>query len=137
MNDATHPEGQVLQAYHDGELEASAAADVAEHCRNCESCRAELDQLRELGRMLAGVETPEMSRSVWQNLQRGREREVRIKPLFAMAACAAGIVLGVLMGPLQLGESTAADELTGTETLNVWNAEATSSLLGVYESGLE
>jgi len=137
MSENRHPEGHILQAYHDGELEASAAARVAEHCRSCESCRAELESLGELGRLLTATVAPEMSGSVWPRLRQSQTRQIPLKPVFAVAACAAGIVLGVLMGPLQFSDDSATTEVAWTENLNLWNTDSTSSLLGVYESGLE
>ena len=40
------------------------------------------------------------------------------------------------MGALQLGES-AVEESAWSEGLSLWSSESNSSLLGVYESGLE
>lgn len=137
MNDSNHPAGHVLQAYHDGELDATAAADVSAHCKDCATCRAELAELDDVGRMLAGAPTPELPRSVWPRVRPERQRESRLRPTFVLAsiaACAAGIVMGILWGPIQFSAEETGTDLAWSETVTVWNGDATSPLLAVYES---
>ncbi len=134
MSDSNHPAGHVLQAYRDGELDGPAGAEVAAHCEGCADCRRDLTELEHVGRLLAGDPTPELPRTVWHRVRPGRAREYRFKPAFAFAACAAGVVLGVLLGPIQFGADEINPEVALSETVTVWNGEATSSLLGIYQS---
>lgn len=137
MSDTEHPAGHVLQAYNDGELNQSEAAEVAEHCEHCAICRAELGELERMGTLLADVPAPELPRSVWPSVKPGIEQESRLRPSLAVAACAAGIVLGVLMGPIRFSAEKTVDETEWSETVTVWNEEASVSLLDVYQAGQE
>lgn len=137
MNEKNHPAGHVLQAYHDGELPADEAAAVTAHCADCPTCRAELAELATLAGLLAASPAPELPRTVWHRVRPGREREKRLRPAFGLAACAAGIALGFLVGPIEFeAEETAAEE-TWSESLTVWSGQASTSLLDVYQSGQE
>ena len=139
MTAIKHPAGHVLQAFHDGELETSAATGVEAHCKQCEVCRAELADLELAEQLLASVPTPELPRTVWHRVQPGREqeRELRFKPAFGIAACAAGIILGVLLGPIQLSTEKAGSDPAWSETVTLWYGDTTSSLLAVYQTGQE
>ncbi len=137
MSNTKHPVGHVLQAYHDGELDASAAAAVADHCEHCAACSAELAELEQLGQLLASTPTPELSRTVWHRVRPGRVRRSRLRPALAFAACAAGVIVGILLGPIRFDAQVTGTELAWSETATVWNNDATSSLLTVYQSGQE
>ena len=134
-----HPAGHVLQDFHDGELETSAATGVEAHCKQCEVCRAELADLGRTEQLLASVPAPELPRTVWHRVRPGREqeRELRFKPAFGIAACAAGIILGVLLGPIQFGAEKAGSDLAWSKTVTLWDGGTTSSLLAVYQTGQE
>lgn len=134
MNDMKHPAGHVLQTYHDGELDSSTAMNVSAHCEGCAACRAELAALQRMGQLLADVPAPELPHSVWHRVRPGQARESRFRPAFAIAACAAGIVLGVLLGPIQFSAEETGTDLAWSETVTVWNGDATAPLLAVYES---
>jgi len=137
MTDSTHPAGHILQALHDGELDPSLVAGVESHCAECEACRAELADLERMEQLLAASPVPELPRTVWHRVQPGRRRDSRLKPVFAVAACAAGIILGVLLGPVQFTPEETGTEVAWSETATVWDGSATSSLLGVYLTGQE
>ncbi len=137
MSESNHPAGHVLQAYHDGELDPASEREVAAHCELCASCRAELAELEHVVQFLAGAQAPELPSSVWQRVQPGRTRESRLKPGFAVAACAAGVVLGLLLGPIQFSAQETSSELAWSESVTAWNGEATSPLLAVYQSEQE
>lgn len=133
MTDSTHPAGHVLQAFHDGELESTTVAEVAAHCEKCEACRAELDDLERVQQMLAASPAPELPRTVWHRVRPGQHNEPRFKPAFGIAACAVGIALGILLGPLEFnGENTATD-LAWSESVTVWDSGASASLLNVFQ----
>lgn len=133
MTATKHPAGHVLQAFFDDELSPTDAAGVADHCRNCEHCQTELTDLEQMGRLLAGAAVPELPRTVWHRVRPGRAPETRFKPVFAFAACAVGIVLGVLLGPIQFSAEQTGTELAWSETATIWNTSSTSSLLNVYQ----
>ena len=133
MSDTKHPAGHVLQAYFDAELDEPTAAGVQAHCEQCPACRKELAELEQVGRLLAGVPAPELPRTVWHRVRPGHERESRFKPAFGFAACAAGIVLGILMGPLKFNAEQADTELAWSETVTVWDSGASASLLNVFQ----
>jgi anti-sigma factor RsiW len=137
MNVQQHPPGHVLQAYHHDELDPSTAAEVAAHCEGCATCREELTELEQMERLLAGDPTPELPRTVWHRVRPDRTREPRFKPIFAVAACAAGVILGVLIGPLSFALDESSPESAWSETMSVWSGEATVPLLGVFQSGQE
>jgi len=135
MTDSKHPAGHVLQAFHDGELGSSEATSVAAHCEHCEHCQAELADLERMGRMLASDPAPELPRSAWPRVRPGRGRESRLRPVFVFTACAVGIILGILLGPIRFSAEETGTELARSEAVTVWIGGATSSLLSVYQSG--
>jgi anti-sigma factor RsiW len=134
MTDKMHPAGHMLQAFHDGELDPTVAADVERHCDQCEACKEELVDLERTEQLLAGSSIPELPHSVWHQVRLGRDRDSRFRPALGIAACAAGIVLGVLLGPVRFTAEETGAELAWLETATVWNGGATSSLLAVYET---
>lgn len=135
MTESTHPAGHILQAFHDGELDAVPAAGVEAHCEKCAACRAELADLKIMGQMLAASPAPELPRTVWHRVRPGRPREPRFKPAFGIAAGAVGIILGLLLGPVQFNGDKAGTNLTLSETVDLWDGGATSPLLAVYQTG--
>ena len=137
MTKLEHPDGLALQAYHDGELEAPAAAVVADHCAKCAVCRAELDELSSVGRLLAEAPAPALRRPVWPRVRPGRAQESRLRPVLGLAACAAGIVAGVLLGPIRFQTEDVDSDVTWTGSMAVWSGNATSPLLAVYQSEQE
>jgi hypothetical protein len=50
-----------LGAYHDGELDSPAAAEMERHVGGCASCQAELSRLRGLSRLMGGWQPPQPS----------------------------------------------------------------------------
>ncbi len=134
MTDSTHPAGHILQAFHDGELDSSLVADVESHCKKCEACRAELADLERMEQMLAASPAPELPRTIWHRVRPGRPSEPRFKPAFGIAACALGIILGLLLGPVQFNSDKAGSDLALSETVNLWDGGTTSPLLAVYQT---
>jgi len=90
-----------LSAYLDGELSERESARLEAHLADCGRCRAELDALRKLDRLLdrvEPVEAPEGFESKLDaRLERRRDRIVRIDRLRSarriLAAVAASVVL--------------------------------------------
>ncbi len=135
MTRMEHPAGHVLQAYHDGELAADEAAAVRAHCERCAECRGVLEELAAAERLLAACPAPGMPRSVWSRVRPAPARESRFKPVFALAAGLAGVVAGVLMGPLPIGADEVRETTTLTGSVDIWSGGTTSSLLDVFASG--
>ena len=86
---------------------------------------------------MVGAPAPELTRSVWSRVRPGRARESRLRPALAFAACAAGVVLGVLLGPIQFGAEETGVDPAWSETATVWSADATAPLLAVYQTEQE
>lgn len=134
MSDTKHPGGLVLQAHHDGELSPPFAAEVVDHCENCAVCRADLAELERVRRLLEGAPARELARTVWPRVRPNRRRANRLRPAFAFAATAAGVVVGILAGPIRFSGEEAVGDLAWAETVTVWNGGETSSLLAVYRA---
>ena len=138
MSQAKHPAGPVLLAYHHGEMDASEAAKIAVHCEECAACRTELDELKSVNLFLAKGPTPELPRTVWHRVRPGRNqsaRTSRLQAAFVLAACAAGIVFGILIGPIQFSAESQTDkQLAWSETVTIWDSGASATLLSVYQT---
>lgn len=135
MSPTNHPAGHVLQAYHDGELEGNERATVEAHCEECADCRNELAELRETDVLLAASPAPELPRTVWHRVKPGRPRENRFKPAFAFAAGAAGVIIGVLVGPIQMTAAAVEETTTWSTSETIWSGGSTAPLLNVFPTG--
>ena len=100
---------QILDAYVDGELDRTTAADLDRHVAACPACSALRDGRFELGRTIraqaprfAAPET--LRRAVREGLERAAVRPSRGRPSWglagalASAAAAAGLAVGVWLG---------------------------------------
>ena len=68
-----------LSAHHDGELPTDEAQRVAQHLRQCPSCRQELEQLRAISQWLSASPAPAVPEEVLARLRRSfRPRRDRI-----------------------------------------------------------
>lgn len=135
MKPTDHPVGHVLQAFHDGELGGNERAAVEAHCERCADCRNELAELKKTAALLASAPAPELPRTVWHRIKPNRSREPRLKPAFAFAAGAAGIALGVLIGPIQTTTTAEDDTMTWSESATFWDGATTAPLLEVFPTG--
>ena len=106
------------------------------HCEQCDACRAELAELDLTEQLLAGAPAPELPRTVWHRVRPGQAPEPRFKPAFGIAACAAGIVLGVLMGPIQFSAEETGTEVAWSGTvIALGQRDHVLPLLDVYQTG--
>lgn len=135
MNPTNHPAGHVLQAFHDGELEGNERAAVEAHCAECAPCRNELAELAEVASLLSAAPVPDLPRTVWHGVKPGRPRENRFKPVFAIAAGVAGVLLGILIGPVQMEAAAEDDTTTWSESATIWSGGTTAPLLDVFPTG--
>jgi len=130
MSSSGHPRAELLQALLDGELPEQERAAFEEHCRQCAECRRKLGELERLRAALAADPPPTLAASVWPSVQARLHRGPR--PGFALAglsaaACAAGVLLGLLIGGSPAGEGW-------SNPLEYWSGSGSTSLLDVYTS---
>ncbi len=142
MSDSTHPDGYVLQAYHDGELNDEATARIETHCRDCVRCRNELAELQRLDGLLADIDAPELPRPVWPALNGAlrKQHEARLGPAFAFSAaavCAAGITIGILLGPVGKSDQSSTNGTTWEGPSSMWSGGASASLLEIHLSDMD
>jgi anti-sigma factor RsiW len=91
-----------IHAYHDGELDAAARAAVEAHVQRCGECRALLDELRGLTRMLLTVPLPQVHdasmrrmQGAWFAARDARDRGVRRLAGWLTTAAAAVLLIVV------------------------------------------
>lgn len=88
--------GDRLTAYHDGELDALARADVERHIRDCPSCRAELAELSAMSGLFAQAERPGLSQIARRRLHDRADRVMQADFLWiarVMQAVAASVLV--------------------------------------------
>ncbi len=137
MSNSKHPAGDLLQAFHDGELDLSKAAEIENHCRQCASCTAELTELSRMDHLITSVQAPELPHTVWPQVKPASADESRLRIPLTIAACAAGLAVGILLGPIQLHTSKTISDSIGSQSVTLWDSGTTSSLISVHQSGLE
>ena len=142
MNGNHHPTGPMLQAFFDGELVGAEATKVEAHCRDCDECRGMLAELAAVQDRLKMTGTETMPSSIWPSVaaQVKREQGQRLGPAFAFgtaAACAAGIVMGLLVGTPPTSEQVDGDQVVWTSSSQLWTGSESASLLDVYSSSQE
>ncbi len=85
-----------ISAYHDGELPAGVAGELAEHIRQCPSCRRELERLRSLSQWLAAAPVPEAPEALLERLRRSvqpRRDRIALRMAEALTAVAAVVLV--------------------------------------------
>jgi anti-sigma factor RsiW len=104
------PEGELLSAFFDGEVQAPWAERVEEHVRTCTRCRERLERLRRLRELLQSDPEPEYQRSlqhtweallsrIWRSFNRGRSFW-RTRVAVPLPAAAAALFLLFALGVL-------------------------------------
>ena len=142
MKETKHPAGHELQAYHDGELGTDARARLADHCERCARCRAELDELERMDGLLNGLDAPELPRSVWPHVAAAHRsaNRGRLGTAFgfaATAACAAGLAIGILLGPVDFGTESATEVTAWSGPASLLSGGSGSTLFEFYQSSVE
>ena len=101
------PDGELLSAYFDGELQAPWDGRIRAHLEGCSRCRERLEQLQALRRVLQGDSEPDHQRSfqltrealtarVWRSFNRGRSFwRTRVAVPLPAAAAALALLLGL------------------------------------------
>ncbi len=137
MTPSEHPTGPELQACHDGELEDTRSARIRAHCASCAACRGELEALASVAALLAADPDRAPVRPLWNAVRPGSRGPVPLGRMgwgLGLAACAAGIAAGLVFGPVDQATTAATAKSGWTETMTIWNGQATSPLLAVFEN---
>ncbi len=124
-----------LQAVADGEIGGPEAESLLAHCGGCDRCRRELDGIRRVPAARAAGRGDEAPDPVWPRLAAARSsrRPLRVGPVLAagaVAACAAGVALGLFVG-------RTPDKAAGAEGTLLWTDTAGASLLDIFETGFD
>jgi hypothetical protein len=69
-DEGTHPDEAALNDLVDGELEAAAQAGVERHLADCATCRALVDDLREIRRVAASLDPRQPPARAWARIER-------------------------------------------------------------------
>jgi anti-sigma factor RsiW len=99
MMNASHRIGQQLSAYLDGELTADEMAEVRQHLEGCPACRADIEELQRMKRLLARLQPPEVPRTFEAELLARIDRRSLMgwlqwpRPAMALAAVALAVIL--------------------------------------------
>jgi anti-sigma factor RsiW len=120
----SHPRGEKILAFLDGELPPPEAEAVREHCRTCEKCRQVVAELSAVQKTLRGHMPSEPLRPIWPAVRGRLERTDRLlfRPAFTLVTTAAvlvGVFLGVLFGSI-------GDRSATSETSYIWSAVGSS-----------
>ncbi|MCX5662304.1 MAG: zf-HC2 domain-containing protein [Planctomycetota bacterium] len=136
---------QQVHRYHDGELDAPAAAAVESHLRSCPACSAELRLLRSLGASLRTLAeaTPipiGLGRSVHRRVERFADAGT-LRLAGWLTAAAAAVVLACVVklesfgtdstGPMWFGSPTNSSVISTSAT----PAAETAAALSMHELG--
>lgn len=86
---------RMLDSYIDGELDASARAELESHAAQCSDCRERLaasEQLREiLSHMDDDISVPLPAQAAWRNAVRAEAKRMRMKRVFAAVGAVAAV----------------------------------------------
>jgi anti-sigma factor RsiW len=82
-----------LGAYHDGQLDAAASAEIEKHLTSCPACTAELAELRKMSQWFAQEPEPHLSQMSLYRLHQQTQRAMEVgmvrlaRAISAVAAC--------------------------------------------------
>jgi len=115
-----------LSSLIDGELPHDDARAARQHLRRCRTCALEYRDLLSAWELVAGIPRMKPSAELWPSIKAGMAQApvagfLQMRhwafPALAMAVCAAGITIGVLLGGwMQAGDEAPparADEIPG------------------------
>jgi hypothetical protein len=137
---------ELLSGYLDGELDREQKAEVEKHLRECERCRNELEELKQLDQQVRTLAIEEPSREFFFQLNRRIMQKVKKKPrssLFRFSpilvpVAAAALVLIVLLNiqqPMRL--VSLDDRILYAEVETKKDLDLQIPELGVVEETLE
>lgn len=137
MKASVHPAGPDLMAYLDDELDQERVKEIEVHCAECSECREILDSFKGVQLRLDSEGPLPLPQPVWPAVEkelRG-DRPLRFGPAFGFgtaAACAAGLVLGLLMGEPALMEGINQETAAWASTDYLWSSSDDSTLLNAF-----
>ncbi len=139
MNDTYHPEDDQLLAYHDEELATAEATLIKEHCEVCSLCRQTLTGFAAVQEMIQTNIPDQTPLPVWPAVARGRKDNLHqiITPSLVfstIAACAAGIAIGFLLGAPQSGNTMTQGTETWSSVDYLWSSEDSPSLFTKFST---
>ncbi len=125
-----------LQALVDGELSPEEERTVRDHCEQCERCGSLLREVEDVYRRLGDLPPADLEESLWPVVQgRLRGRTARRSLPFAVGAsamAAAGILIGLLLGPASGTDPAAGGETTWAEMGSLFDESTVPTLDTVY-----
>jgi anti-sigma factor RsiW len=139
MNHNHHPEEYRLLAFLDEELEAGEASLVRDHLEVCDQCRqtlADFSAVQEMVQCNIPQQTPQ---PVWSAIatKRSFKNEKNLTPSLVfgtLAACAAGIALGFLLGAPQGGNTAVQGTEAWASADYLWSEADSPSLFTTFSS---
>jgi len=137
MNHNTHPEEQVLLAFFDEELAADKASQVKIHCESCAECQQILTDFAAVQEMVQSNIPVQKPQPVWSAVasKQGGFQHDGFQPALVfgtIAACAAGLALGLFMGEPQGGGYTNKGTEAWASADYLWSGTDSPSLFVVF-----
>ncbi|HWE02283.1 MAG TPA: zf-HC2 domain-containing protein [Tepidisphaeraceae bacterium] len=86
-----------LSAFHDGELDPDAERVVQRHLAACESCRLELQDIRELSALAARIGIDGMSPRALRRLHQAIDGQARQYSIFRIAGALTGLAASAMV----------------------------------------
>jgi anti-sigma factor RsiW len=125
-----------LQALVDGELSREEERTVRDHCRECERCASLLRDAEEVYRRLGDLPPARLEESLWPAVQghvhgRAAGRNIPLA-VGASAMAAAGILIGLWIGPAFAPRSATESETTWAEMGSLLDDGTVPTLDTVY-----
>lgn len=117
-----------VSAYYDGELPPEERARVEEHIRQCPICAKELDQLRQISRLLGAARIPDLPADLPPRL-RGAAPSAADRWLVRTAEALTAVAAAVLVASGLWLWRTSATQATRNDPFSTW--EETAVTLGM------
>jgi anti-sigma factor RsiW len=131
---SNHVENRI-QAWLDGELTASEAEAVENHCRICDSCGERWQEQLEIRSMLSAAPLEESVAPMWPVVEKRLQGSAGFTLPFAFGASAAavvGIALGVFLGTINETPYENGEQDVWSEVGSTMATESSSGLSGFY-----
>ena len=137
MTHKEHPDSQRLMAFLHGELAEAEASLVQDHCSSCAECRQVLDGFGAVQNLLQADIADQKPQPVWPVVARemSQNRGRVFSPSFVfgtVAACAAGIAMGLLMGSPSNTMVTEQGNEAWASANYLWSGTDSPSLFQVF-----
>ena len=132
-----HPESHQLLAFLDGELSKQEANEVKSHADSCPQCQNTLADFSSIQDLVQTAKPQLKPQPVWASVARRREKDQSWQPSVSLvfgtvAACAAGLALGLLMGEPKDAGSLVEETKAWASTDYLWSGSDSPSLYNVF-----